>query len=115
MAIVANMKYVEIEFSNQPVVLPFPKEPIITDEIEDLLSSEDVNREQRISSSTAFDGFLIPPSKVKEIALNVQHKKAKGQILKEFILTDEKDKKMKSVYLQQSRFVLYSNALTVVK
>ena len=61
------MKYIDIEFENQPVVIPLyhPDEDNETEEergMSRLIQPKDVNREQRIAS--IFRGSLIPSSTV---------------------------------------------------
>ena len=70
-AIVANMKYIDIEFSNQPVVLPLPARVEVSDAIDDLIRIKNVKREQEVVSTKAFEGFVVPPS-------NIRNPKAEG-------------------------------------
>eukprot|EP01084_Bolivina_argentea_P028372 52736_1 len=68
-SIVTMMKYIDIEFSNQPVVLPlfiYPK--IEQDVIEELIQPRDVMKEQKVSS--LFQGCLIPPEGIWKAAIS---------------------------------------------
>ena len=62
-SIVAMMKYINIEFANQAVMIPlYADVPPKEDTISDLINTNDIAREQK--ASKLFDGSLIPPATV---------------------------------------------------
>ena len=81
------MKYIDVEFSNQPVVLPLnANSPAGGNTIQDLIRPDDVTREQRMSSVPVFLGYLIPPTNVwRALGENDANKRStKTKILKQF-------------------------------
>eukprot|EP01083_Nonionella_stella_P101721 288631_1 len=86
-SIVAMMKYIDIEFANQPVVIPFYLSPDIDDVIEELIQPSDVVKEQKISA--IFEGCLIPPSGIWSAATDKhsQIQPSKTGILRKAIVT----------------------------
>ena len=85
------MKYIEIEFSNQPIVIPLFIQSQPTDDIiEDLINSHDVEREKRVSK--VFEGTLIPPGNIWQAACerDAERKPSKTKILKKAIVSAKK-------------------------
>ena len=89
-AIVGNMKYIDIEFSNQPVVLPLPPNVEVTDTMDDLINIKDVKREQEVVSTSAFKGFLVPPCNIRNpnAEEDATSRASDTNILKRYRLTD---------------------------
>ena len=57
------MKYIDIEFANQAVMIPlYADVPPKEDTISDLINTNDIVREQK--AAKLFDGCLIPPSTI---------------------------------------------------
>ena len=68
-AIVVMIQYIDIEFSNQPVVIPScTSSSIIADAIEELIQPNDVIREKEMAF--IFKGSAIPPSTIWKAASN---------------------------------------------
>ena len=99
-AIVATMKYIDIEFANQPVVLPLYHASGGEEDTIEELDVTSVAREQAVSN--LFQGCLIPPSNVWQAASDKDANKrpSKTKTLKKFIITTKpkitkKDKGLK--------------------
>ena len=66
-SIVTIIKYIDIEFNNQPVCIPFCDDlPDKLDIIQELINPRDVSKEQKVSK--IFKGFLVPPSNIWQAA-----------------------------------------------
>ena len=91
------MEYIDIEFANQPVMIPlFADVPRKEDTISCLINTNDIVREQDVAK--LFDGCLIPPSsdrKKKEHA-------CKTKPLKRVI-----DENKNIVYGQNTKFCIF--------
>ena len=97
------MKYTEIEFENQPVVIPlYVTPPIKEDVIEELIQPTDILTEQRISS--VFKGFLIPPTGIWRAASDAHAdvQPSKTNVLKKASIT-KLSKSLKSIPLKSYR------------
>ena len=91
----AIIKYIDIEFAKQPVLIPFYNPPPIDeDPIEELIQPKDVIREQMLFSSRR--GYSIPPSSIyrSNSDENVDIQPSHTSVLKKVLLKD------KEIYLQ---------------
>ena len=107
------MKYIDIEFANQAVMIPlYADVPPKEDTISDLINTNDVVREQK--AAKLFDGCLIPPSTVwRSISdRNKYERMSKTKPLKR--VKDEK--KNQILYIQDDEFSnnLYSLSLIYI-
>eukprot|EP01084_Bolivina_argentea_P121745 215750_1 len=102
-AICAVMKYIDIEFANQPVVLPiFDDNPNKYDIVEDLINVRDVSKEQKISK--VFHGSLIPPNTATTGDTNSNIKPSKTKILRKALTpTKRKSSEHRLVYIQDEQ------------
>ena len=101
------MKYIDTEFSHQPVVIPsYLPPPIDTDLIEELIEPKDAIREQKIAS--IFRGCLIPPCGIWKSASDkdADIPPSNTNILhKAIVKLPNKSSKQLSINLTQSRAI----------
>ena len=98
------MKYIDIEFANQPICIPlFSHSPAHDDLMEDLINTTDVAREQRVSA--IFPGTLIPPTNIWRAASerDAARKPTKTKRLKVMLVTSEKDSRKQEIYIQDEQ------------
>ena len=105
--IVVNMRCIDIEFANQPVVLPLATNDPIKNKIEELIHLEDVRREQAASSMTSFQGFVIPPPNAWNEGEEQQSSNTAVILNKIDLITHNavNEVVMEEIYVQNSKFV----------
>ena len=99
MAIVAIMEYIDIEFANQPVMIPlYADVPPKEDTISGLINTNDIVREQRVAK--LFDGCLIPLSSDRD-----KYESASITTPLKRIIDENKNS---IVYIQENKFGIFS-------
>ena len=85
-SITAAIKYIDIEFASQPVLLPrFVDVPANDDIVGDLINAADVLQEQQVYS--AFRGSLIPPTTAATSVSRAVKNVTMTKTLKKFVVS----------------------------